>query len=93
MTGKTFGYVRISSVDQNLDRQLEGLRPQEDLRRSSQRQRFPAAPFLGPDRLHHQQSSSSHSIDRLARNLDDLRRVVQTLTGKGVAGEDYPKRR
>jgi DNA invertase Pin-like site-specific DNA recombinase len=25
-----------------------------------------------------------HSMDRLARNLDDLRRTVQTLTGRGV---------
>jgi DNA invertase Pin-like site-specific DNA recombinase len=25
-----------------------------------------------------------HSMDRLARNLDDLRRIVQTLTGRGV---------
>ncbi len=25
-----------------------------------------------------------HSMDRLARNLDDLRCIVQTLTGKGV---------
>jgi len=24
-----------------------------------------------------------HSMDRLARNLDDLRRVVRTLTGRG----------
>jgi DNA invertase Pin-like site-specific DNA recombinase len=42
-----------------------------------------------------------HSMDRLARNLDDLRRIVQTLTGKGVriefvkepltfTGEDAP---
>ena len=42
-----------------------------------------------------------HSMDRLARNLDDLRRIVQTLTGKGVqiefvkehltfTGEDSP---
>ncbi len=28
-----------------------------------------------------------HSMDRLARNLDDLRRIVQTLTGKGVCVE------
>ena len=28
-----------------------------------------------------------HSMDRLARNLDDLRRIVQTLTGKGVRME------
>jgi DNA invertase Pin-like site-specific DNA recombinase len=42
-----------------------------------------------------------HSMDRLARNLDDLRQIVQTLTGKGVriefvkehltfTGEDSP---
>ena len=42
-----------------------------------------------------------HSMDRLARNLDDLCRIVQTLTGKGVriefvkehlsfTGEDSP---
>ena len=28
-----------------------------------------------------------HSMDRLARNLDDLRRIVQTLTQKGVCIE------
>ncbi|UAK31271.1 recombinase family protein [Nocardia asteroides] len=28
-----------------------------------------------------------HSMDRLARNLDDLRRLVRTLTGKGVRME------
>ena len=28
-----------------------------------------------------------HSMDRLARNLDDLRRTVRTLTGKGVRVE------
>src|SRR5436305_9392298 len=28
-----------------------------------------------------------HSMDRLARNLDDLRRIVHTLTGKGVTVE------
>jgi DNA invertase Pin-like site-specific DNA recombinase len=28
-----------------------------------------------------------HSMDRLARNLDDLRRVVRGLTGKGVRVE------
>jgi len=42
-----------------------------------------------------------HSMDRLARNLDDLRRMVQQLTGRGVriefvkeslafTGEDSP---
>lgn len=28
-----------------------------------------------------------HSMDRLARNLDDLRRIVRELTGRGVRVE------
>ncbi|MCL8867050.1 recombinase family protein, partial [Salmonella enterica subsp. enterica serovar Enteritidis] len=46
-------------------------------------------------------NSAVHSMDRLARNLDDLRRIVQTLTQRGVhiefvkehlsfTGEDSP---
>ena len=45
-----------------------------------------------------------HSMDRLARNLDDLRRIVQTLTARGIriefvkehltfTGEDSPMAR
>jgi DNA invertase Pin-like site-specific DNA recombinase len=30
-----------------------------------------------------------HSIDRFARNVDDLRRIVQTLTGRGVQGNRF----
>jgi DNA invertase Pin-like site-specific DNA recombinase len=33
-----------------------------------------------------------HSMDRLARNLDDLRRIVQALTGKGVRIEFVKER-
>lgn len=33
-----------------------------------------------------------HSMDRLARNLDDLRRLVRELTGRGVAVEFVTER-
>jgi len=32
----------------------------------------------------------THSLSRLARNFDDLRRIVRQLTGKG--GSEFPRR-
>src|SRR5450755_1204704 len=102
MLGQRIGYIRVSSLDQHEDRQLEGIevartfidkasgkdakRPQLELLMSFVR--------LGDTVV-------VHSMDRLARNLDDLRRIVQTLTSKGVqiefvkehlcfTGEDSP---
>jgi DNA invertase Pin-like site-specific DNA recombinase len=34
-----------------------------------------------------------HSMDRMARNLDDLRRLVRELTGRGVRVEFVSERR
>ncbi len=100
--GQKIGYVRVSAFDQNPERQLEGI----DLHRT----------FIdkasGKDTQHQQldellqyvregDTIVVHSMDRLARNLDDLRRIVQSLTSKGVCiqfikenlsftGEDSP---
>jgi len=68
MQGQRVGYIRVSSFDQNPDRQLEGAsiaRTFTDKASGKDTQR----PEL--DRL-------------LARNLDDLRRIVQGLTKRGV---------
>jgi DNA invertase Pin-like site-specific DNA recombinase len=102
MLGQRLGYIRVSTLDQHVDRQLEGVevdktfldhasgkdttRPQLDLLLSFAR--------AGDTVI-------VHSMDRLARNLDDLRRIVHTLTGRGVriefvkehlafTGEDSP---
>lgn len=83
--GKQVGYVRVSSVDQNTSRQLEGL----DLDKTF------TDKASGKDvRRPHLQAALEylrdgdvlvvHSMDRLCRNLDDLRRIVTDLTGRGV---------
>ena len=86
MTGQRVGYVRVSSLDQHTQRQLDGL----DLDRtfadhaSGRDVRRPAL----QDLLAFVRAGDTvlvHSMDRLARNLDDLRSVVRTLTARGVA--------
>lgn len=79
------GYVRVSSVDQNLDRQLEGLvieRLYQDRTSGKNRQR----PGL-EECLRNVRSGDElivHSIDRLARNQYDLQQILKELGGKGV---------
>lgn len=85
MNGQNIGYIRVSSVDQNPERQLEGI--------NLDRVYTDHASGRSADRPELNQLLSFiregdtlviHSMDRLARNLDDLRRIVRELTGKGV---------
>jgi len=84
------GYVRVSTVEQNPDRQLDGLTRRVQLDKlfqdeasagSTDRPGLDAAlTFLRDgDTLH------VHSIDRLARNLQDLQGIIGDLNGRGVA--------
>ena len=85
MTGKTLGYVRISSVDQNLERQLEGLNLNKTFTDKASGKDAKRPQLLALlDYARDGDTVLVHSMDRLARNLDDLRRIVQTLTAKGV---------
>lgn len=102
MAGQRIGYVRVSSFDQNPERQLEAV----------QADRVFTDKASGKD-THRPQLDTLlafvregdtvvvHGMDRLARNLDDLRRLVQKLTKRGVriefvkegltfTGEDSP---
>ncbi len=96
------GYIRCSSISQNVERQLEGLTLDEtftdmvsgkDLNRPSLQEmlRF----------VRKGDEVVIHSMDRLARNLADLLKLVTDLTSKGVrvtfkkealtfTGEDSP---
>ena len=87
-TGKCFGYVRVSSTDQNTARQLEalgsipGIKIFEDKCSGGSTNR-PQLEIL----LRCVDSGDSivvYSMDRLARNLDDLRRLVNDITNMGV---------
>ncbi|MFJ4264364.1 recombinase family protein [Paenarthrobacter nicotinovorans] len=88
MTGQRIGYVRVSTLDQNEGRQLEG----ESLDRvftDKASGRDANRPEL-TELLRFARDGDTvvvHSMDRLARNLDDLRSLVQTLTRKGVRVE------
>lgn len=79
------GYIRVSSLDQNTHRQLEGIVLEKTFTdtQSGKDTHRPAllacmALLQKGDTLH------VHSIDRLARNLQDLLRVLSELTLRGV---------
>lgn len=81
-------YIRVSTVLQNTDRQLEGIEAEKTFldKASGKDMSRPAFEemmnFLRiGDRL------IVHSIDRIARNLDHLRFIVKTLNAKGVVVE------
>src|SRR5215213_6281038 len=85
MTGQRVGYIRVSTLDQQSGRQLEGLeldRTFVDHASGKDAKRPQLEELLNFVRTG--DTVIVHSMDRLARNLDDLRRIVQTLTGKGV---------
>ena len=102
MHGQRIGYVRVSSFDQNPERQLEQVHADKvftDKASGKDTQRPQLDALLGFVR--EGDTVVVHSMDRLARNLDDLRRLVQGLTQRGVriefvkehltfTGEDSP---
>ncbi|MGX9512424.1 recombinase family protein, partial [Pseudomonas aeruginosa] len=102
MQGQRIGYVRVSSYDQNPERQLEQVEIGKlftDKASGKDTQRPQLEAMLGFVR--EGDTVVVHSMDRLARNLDDLRRLVQKLTKRGVrieflkeglvfTGEDSP---
>ena len=102
MPGQRIGYVRVSSFDQNPERQLEHVEVGKvftDKASGKDTQRPQLDALLGFVR--EGDTVVVHSMDRLARNLDDLRRLVQKLTQREVriefvkenltfTGEDSP---
>lgn len=86
--GQRVAYVRVSSVDQNEERQLELLRADRVFtdKASGRDLRRPQLEAL----LSYVREADTvvvHSMDRLARNLDDLRRLVQSFTKRGIRVE------
>jgi len=88
MTGQRIGYVRVSTLDQNEQRQLEG-QALDRVFMDKASGRDTARPQL-VELVRFARDGDAvvvHSMDRLARNLDDLRSLVQKLTAKGVRVE------
>jgi DNA invertase Pin-like site-specific DNA recombinase len=85
MTGQTFGYIRVSTLDQNTIRQFDGEQLDRVFidRASGKDQDRPQLDAL-IDFARDGDTVLVHSMDRLARNLDDLRAIVRRLTDKKV---------
>jgi DNA invertase Pin-like site-specific DNA recombinase len=100
--GQLVGYLRVSTLDQNEIRQLEGLDLDKTFtdKASGKDAKRPQLEHL-LSFVREGDTVFCHSMDRLARNLDDLRRIVLGLTERGVhvvfvkenltfTGEDSP---
>jgi DNA invertase Pin-like site-specific DNA recombinase len=83
--GEKIGYIRVSSVVQNTERQLDGLeldRTFTDKLSGKDTNRPQLLELIAYARRG--DTVFVHSLDRLGRNLDDLRNVVNQLTTKGI---------
>lgn len=104
-SGQIVGYIRVSTVDQNTSRQEEQLQGfnLDEVFTDKASGKDTARPQLQAALKHLRKGDTLlvHSMDRLARNLDDLRGIVSNLTSRGVAvqfikegmtftGEDSP---
>lgn len=82
---QTVGYIRVSSLDQNTDRQLDGValdRIFTDKMTGSTKDRPQLKAML--DYVRYGDTVVVHSLDRLARNFDDLLAIINQLAKKGV---------
>lgn len=83
MTGKRIGYIRVSTVEQNPDRQLEKVQLDKKFidyasAKSQDRPQLQAMlEFAREDDV-----IIVHSMDRLARNLRDLKELVDELVSR-----------
>ena len=88
MQGKRIGYIRVSAFDQNPARQLVQVHVDRTFtdKASGKDTKRPELEALFAF-VREGDTVVVHSMDRLARNLDDLRRVVQDLTQAGIRVE------
>lgn len=102
MHGQRVGYIRVSSFEQNPERQLDQVKLDRTFtdKASGKDTKRPELEALLAF-VREGDTVVVHSMDRLARNLVDLRQLVETLTMKGVkvmflkegltfTGEDSP---
>ena len=79
-------YVRVSTISQNIDRQLEHISADklfcDKISGKAMNNRPELAAMLDYAREH--DTVHFHSFDRAARNLKDLLSIIDTLNGKGV---------
>lgn len=85
MGGKTIGYIRVSTVGQNTERQLVGVEldkvfEEKVSAKTANRQQLKAMLEF----IREGDTVVVHDISRLARNIRDLHDLVEQITAKGV---------
>lgn len=85
MIGKRIGYIRVSTVDQNPDRQLEGIELHKKFIEYASGTNI-KRPQL-ESMLEYAREDDIiivHSMDRLARNVKDLRSIIDHLISRSI---------
>lgn len=89
MAGQLIGYLRVSSTDQNPERQVESIGPTDrnftDYASGGSTDRPELRELIGYARAGDQIRVAS--IDRLARSTHDLHELIHFFTGKGIGVE------
>ena len=79
------GYIRVSSYSQNTDRQLRDIKLDKVFEEKASAKDAKRPQLIAcMEWLREKDQLHVHSIDRLARNLQDLQNIVKTLTDKGI---------
>lgn len=88
MTKERVGYIRVSTLDQSTQRQLEGI-PLDRVFTDKASGKDTNRPQLQAALSHLRAGDTLtvHSMDRLARNVEDMLRLVKELNNKGISVE------
>jgi DNA invertase Pin-like site-specific DNA recombinase len=87
------GYIRVSTLDQNTIRQLEGVTLDKTFTdKASGKDTHRPALVAALEYVREGDVLVVHSLDRLARNLEDLLGLVRKLTERGVTVEFISER-
>ena len=95
ITGQRVGYIRVSTVDQNTERQLPDRESLHCIFEDKCSGKDVHRPQLQAALKHLRAGDTlvCHSMDRLGRNLIDLKTIINDLTGRGVAVEFIKEKR
>lgn len=86
--GQRVGYIRVSTLDQREDRQLEGVEVDQRFVDHVSGKDMKRPKLLELLKFVRQGDTVvCHSMDRLGRNLDDLRKLMFDLTERGIRVE------
>ncbi|HHX8690634.1 MULTISPECIES: recombinase family protein [Vibrio harveyi group] len=94
MTTQRIGYIRVSSLDQNPERQLSELNLDKVFKEWRSGKSRNERPILHDciDYIREGDELYIHSIDRLARNIIDLQALVDEVTAKGASVHFYTEK-